>query len=128
MRRQRRRRTNMLGVLIFVAIVALAGVGLVATDNVANPFDFIGELALIQRVNERYSQLGQEAGDRNGHMPRPDLPQGDENDIFWPAFMAVVYDFWVLCAVTACYILIRQALGWVLYHLRSAKAPEPAVS
>ena len=128
MRRQRRRRTNIVGVLIFVAFVALAGLGLFATDNVANPFDFIGELSLIQRVNERYSQLGQEAGDRNGHMPRPDLPQGDENTIEWPALMAVVYDIWVLCAVTACYILIRQALGWVLYRLRSARAPEPAVS
>ena len=127
MRRQRRR-TNMVGVLIFVAILALAGVGLVATDNVSNPFDFIGELALIQRVNERYSQLGQVAGDRNGHIPRPDLPQGDENDIVWPAVMAVVYDIWVLCAVTACYILIQQALGWALYRLRSAKAPKPAVS
>jgi hypothetical protein len=126
--RRRRKRTNLLGVLIFVAIVALTGVGLVATDNVSNPFDFIGELSLIQRVNERYNQLGQEAGDRNGHMPRPDLPQGDENDIVWPAVMAVVYDTWVLCAVIACYMLIQQALGWVLYRLRSTKAPEPAVS
>ena len=127
MRRQRRR-TNLVGVVIFVAIVALTGLGLVATDNVANPFDFLSEFSLIQRVNERYSQLGQQAGDRNGHMPRPDQPQGDQNDIEWPAVMAVVFDIWVLCAVTACYILIQQALGWLLYRLRSTKAPKAAVS
>ena len=128
MRRQRRRRVNRLALMIFVAIVALAGVGLLATDNVANPFDFMGELALIQRVNERYSQMGQQAGDQNGHLPRPDRPQDDQNDIFWPAFMAVVFDLWVLCAVTACYILIQQALGFLIYRFRSSKAPKPAIS
>lgn len=118
----------MLGVLLFVAIVALAGVGLVATDNVANPFDFLSEFSLIQRVNERYSQMGQLAGDRNGHMPRPDPPQGDQNDIVWPAVMAVVFDIWVLCSVTACYILIQQALGFLLSRFRSTKVPKPVIS
>lgn len=128
MRRQRRRRTNLLGVLIFVAFVALTGLGLLATDNVANPFDFLSAFSLIQRVNERYSQMGQVAGDRNGHMPRPDLPQDDQNDIQWPALMAVVFDIWVLCAVTVCYILIQQALGFLLFRFRSSKAPKPAIS
>lgn len=128
MMRRQKRRTNMVGVLIFVAIVALAGLGLLATNNVANPFDFIGELSLIQRVNERYSQMGQAAADRNGHLPRPDLPQDDQNDIEWPALMAVVFDLWVLSAVTACYILIQQALGFLIYRLRSTKAPKAAVS
>ena len=128
MRRQRRRRTNLLGVLIFVAFVALTGLGLLATDNVSNPFDFLSAFSLIQRVNERYSQMGQVAGDRNGHMPRPDLPQGDQNDIEWPALMAVVFDLWVLCAATACYILIQQALGFLLFRFRSSKAPKPAIS
>lgn len=114
--------------MIFVAFVVLTGVGLAATDNVANPFDFLGTFYLIQRVNERYSQLGQQAGDRNGHMTRPDPPQSDQNDIVWPAFMAVVFDIWMLCAVTACYILIQQALGFLIYHFRSTKAPKPAVS
>jgi hypothetical protein len=61
-------------------------------------------------------------------MPRPDPPQGDQNDIVWPALMAVVFDIWVLCAVTACYILIQQALGFLIYRFRSSKAPKPAIS
>lgn len=128
MRRQRRRRTNLLGVLIFIAFVALTGLWMLATDNVANPFDFLSTFSLIQRVNERYSQMGQMAADRNGHMPRPDLPQDDQNDIEWPALMAVVFDLWVLCAVTACYILIQQALGFLILRFRSSKAPKPAIS
>ena len=127
MRRQRRR-TNLRGVLILVAFVALTGFGLFATDNVSNPFDFLSTFYLIQRVNERYSQMGQVAADRNGHMPRPDPPQSDQNDIEWPALMAVVFDLWVLCAATACYILIQQELGFLIFRFRSSKAPKPAIS
>lgn len=110
----------MIGALIFAVLVLLTGVGLAATGNVADPFDFLSTFSLIQRANERYVELSS-FSTRHVHAdsPRSDPPAEDQNDIDWPGLMALVFDIWVLCAVTTCYILIQQTAGLLISGVRA---------
>src|SRR5690348_774801 len=133
--KQKQRRTKIIGALIFVVLVAVAGFGLVATGNFHNPFDFLGgdrggpgapvsQVAnnntgrgsgapAFQATNNNVGRGQRFAPDRAGFRGGPggDPDGGNNNGIAWKQIGGVFFELWFLSAVVACYILVQQILG-----------------
>ena len=130
--KRKQKRTHMIGALIFVALVAVVGFGLVATGNLRNPLNFLGE---IQQQISSGAPTGHDAGGNRGPGQGQFTPGGNsgqgqfgpgrgpdqgnpgsgggpdtENNggIAWNQIGGVFSDLWVLSAIVACYILIQQ--------------------
>jgi hypothetical protein len=121
-RTQKQKRTHIIGALIFVALVAFVGVGLVATGNFHNPFTLFAG-------GEHRGGPGVVAGhavnfhaDRGAEFAPSDHaggPDGENNGgIAWNQIGAVFSDLWILCVIAAGYILIQQ----ILFRLDTRKA------
>ncbi len=119
-----RQKTALRGALIFALLVALVGIGLAATGHYSNPLSFVQAFQELQHANVQSStvphsvggQLHQHGAASHGHGTG-----GAADRIEWPYFGEVLFDSWVLCAVTACYIVVQQTLGWLIQRYRSQK-------
>ncbi len=126
--RRRPRRTHIIGALIFAALVALVGAGFVATGDYYDPALYIRDVSrVVPSSVELFTVLGQPPANQR-FFRRPDPPAQDENDIQWPLFIAPLFDLWVLCAITACYILLHEALGWLIFRVRYRGAVPSSVN
>jgi hypothetical protein len=112
-RKQQQKRTHILGSLIFIGLVALLGVGLIATSNVDNPLT-----SLVRGQHREGSSLpmthnaNPNSDERAGFVPyQADGSDGKNNTgIAWDQIDAVFFNVWILLAVVACYILVQQVL------------------
>jgi hypothetical protein len=116
--RRRPRKTHMPGALIFAALVVLVGAGFIATGDYYDPTLYMRDVSqVIPRSVQLFNVLVQPSANQQGFR-RPDPPATDENDIQWSLFVAPLFDLWVLAAITACYVLLQETLGWLIYRLR----------
>jgi hypothetical protein len=142
----KQRRTKIIGALIFVALVAIAGFGLVATGNFHNPLNFFGgdqhQGGPVSQTTNNNSGRGQGftpdhpgfgGGRGQGFTPdRPDFGGGPDaennNGIAWNQIGGVFFDLWVLSAIVASYILAQQMLGLVLDRFWARKDPPASLA
>jgi hypothetical protein len=134
---RKQKRTNILGVVIFAAVVAIIGFGFVATGNFRNPLNFFqgdeirhqggsGAPAFNNNAPDAgftHDRPGSGGGGSGGGFPsgRSGLQGGpgsgggpdaeDNSGIAWNQIGAVFFDLWVLSAIVACYILVQQTLA-----------------
>ncbi|HLZ63794.1 MAG TPA: hypothetical protein VKR06_43245 [Ktedonosporobacter sp.] len=129
------KRTTLYGALIFVTLVAIAGLGFSATGRFSNPFGFLQAFQELQHYNQQVATAPRQVGSHihNSGSGTP-ASHGSANHshgggragdrIAWPLLGAVLFDIWVLFAVTACYILVQQTLGFLIHRFRSRRPPE----
>ncbi|HEY7359103.1 MAG TPA: hypothetical protein VH590_21615 [Ktedonobacterales bacterium] len=116
--RPRQRRNHLAGALIFAALVVLVGAGFVATGDYYDPILYMRDVSqVIPRSVELFNVLGQPDANNQRSFRRPDPPAQDESDIQWPLIIAPLFDLWALCAMSACYILLQEALGWLIFRV-----------
>ena len=132
--KQKQKRTHIIGALIFVALVTIAGFGLVATGNFHNPLNIFGgdgdhpggPGAPISQTTSNNAARGQGfTHDRQGPGGGPDAPNsGNNNGIAWNQIGGVFFDLWVLSAIVAGYILVQQMLALIINRFWT-RAPRP---
>jgi hypothetical protein len=140
--KQKKKRTHIIGALIFVALIAFLGVGLAATGNFHNPLPFFGGGgehrggpggAPGQAANfhpDRGSggaPSDRAGGPGSGFAPSDHEggPDGENNGgIAWNQIGAVFSDLWILGAIAAGYILIQQVFGVIANHFWTPKDPQ----
>jgi len=121
--RRRQRRSHLVGALIFAALVVLVGVGFIVTDDYYDPALYMRDVwRVVPSSMELFTVLGQPTVTNQRFFQRPDPPAGDENDFQWSLIVAPLFDLWVLCAITACYMLLQEALGWLIARVRHREA------
>jgi len=130
---RRRKLNGIIGILILLAVVAVGGVALAATGNLDNPLS----------VFTTSSGGGEQFRDREGIAPpeqqdgtattvsesgaRPAGREGGNSDsIQWSQIGSVLYDVWVIVAVTAVVVIIGTPIGRTIKWLRQRGAPVPA--
>jgi hypothetical protein len=139
----KQRRTRIIGALIFAALVAIVGFGLVATGNFRSPFDFLqggqhqggSGAAAFQATNNsagRPALTFDHAGPQGGQGFAPDQagpggnPEGGNNSsIAWNQIGGVLSDLWILFAIVAGYILVQQILGLTINRFWARNNPQP---
>ena len=130
-----RKKTTIGGALIFAMLVAMAGFSFAVTGHFSDPFSFFQAFQALQSSNEQIAATpnparGQIHNDGSGTLAyhgqanHSHTGSGTGNRIAWPLFGAVLFDIWVLFAITACYILIQHMLGFLINRFRSQKSSE----
>lgn len=134
--KRKQKRTHIIGALIFVALVAIAGFGLVATGNFHNPLNFFGGdmghqggpgAPIDQAVNNNADRgpgaftfrtannsTGRGQGFTPDHPGAGGGPDDNNGGIAWNQIGSVSFDLWFLSAIVACYILVQQMLGLII--------------
>ncbi len=132
---QQPKKTALRGPLIFVALVALVGIGFAASGRFSNPFGFFQAFQAFQSSNMQVTTVSHAAG-RQIHNSRSGTPayharashshagSGTGESIAWPYFGAVLFDSWMLFAITACYMLIQLTVGILIHRFRPQKTQE----
>lgn len=129
------KKVRLRGALIFAMLVAIAGSGFAASGRFSNPFGFLQAFQELQHYNQQVATAPRQAGNHFHNNGSGTLASygsanhshggGSAGDrIAWPLFWAVLFDAWVLFAVTACYILVQQALGFLIHRFRYRRPPE----
>jgi hypothetical protein len=127
--RQRSKKKTLRGPLIFAAVVGLVGLGFAGAGHFSGLFGFVQTFQSLHFPDDRVA-TGPHAAE--GHLhggggtaapgARSDRGHGNgttDDRIAWPYLGAVLFDGWVLFAVTACYIFIQRVIG-VLGQARRA--------
>jgi len=127
---QQLKKTALRGPLIFVALVALVGIGFAASGRFSNPFGFFQAFRALQSSNVQVTTISHAAG-RQIHNSRSGTPAyhaqashshaggGAGDSIAWPYFGAVLFDSWLLFAITACSMLAQLMVGILIHRFRS---------
>ncbi len=142
--KRKQKRTHIIGALIFLALIAILGFGLIATGNFHNPIDFLmggqhqgGQRESTSQPTDNNGGVGpasDHAGpptSNNGDIgPTADHagpPGGDDsNGIAWNQIGGVFSDLWILSAIAACYILVQQILELIANHFWDRKYSHPS--
>jgi hypothetical protein len=106
-KKQQQKRTHILGALIFIGLVALLGVGLLATGNFrkSEPTLQVGQNGEITSVSMMHdTNTNAVPGSDPDHVS--DLDTG----VAWNQIGLVFLNLWILLAVVACYVLVQQVL------------------
>lgn len=138
--KQKKKRTHIIGALIFVALIAFLGVGLAATGNLHNPLPFFGGaeehrggpggVPMTRGTNGNadsgagFMPSDRAGGPGSGFTPSDHEggPDGENNGgIAWNQIGAVFSDLWILGAIAAGYILIQQVFGVIANHFSVAE-------
>ncbi len=106
-KKQQQKRTHILGALIFIGLVALLGVGLLATGNFrkSEPTLQVGQHGEITNVSTMH-----DANTNAGPAFDPEHVSDLDTGIAWDQFGLVFLNLWIVLAVVACYILVQQVL------------------
>lgn len=120
--RRRRTQRKWIGIGIFLVFVVLSGAALVASGDMQNPLRMFMQSTPSGEMPER------------GEMPegeRPERPEGGGErggggesatvsleNIQWNRLGEVLYDLWLMCALTAVVMFVAPIVGLLLKPLR----------
>jgi hypothetical protein len=125
-----RKRKSTIPIIVFIAIVAITGVGLVATGHFSNPFGFLTQgdrgpdnfdnrsagnnfdqnrPAADNSTAPQFAQRGDGGGFDEG---------GNTISINWSQAGNVVFDLWYIAATTAVVIIVQKVGGFLIQQIR----------
>ncbi len=129
----RRGKTNgIIGILILLIIVIGGGVALAATGNLENPLRILsvtGGGGEQFRGREGFAPQQQDGAATSGAGRGERLEGrggGDSDSIQWSQIGSVLYDVWVIVAVTAVVVIAGPPIGRTIKRLRRRSAPAAA--
>ncbi|MCC6616065.1 MAG: hypothetical protein IT320_21525 [Anaerolineae bacterium] len=131
---RRRKLNGIIGVLILIAVVAAGGIALAATGNLENPLRVLttssgGGEGFQDRDREGFTPPAQQDGTATTVAERGGGAEGrggSSDSIQWSQIGSVLYDVWVILAVTAVVVLVGTPIGRTIKWLRQRGAPVPA--
>ena len=127
---RKRKSTNVLPILLFIALVVFAGFGLAATGNLSNPFGFLTQ-SQGHRDGPPMNANNQVAANSNASSSAqfsargPDDGGGDSSSISidWSQITTVLFNLWYLCATTAVVIVLQKVGGYLIHQVKQRRQP-----
>jgi len=114
--KQRKQRTQFIGVIGFIIFVILTGLIFKATGKLDDP---IANMSDIVEMREMLAETQQDdAATQVDEGIGEDLVNAKTGyAITWSAGGEVLYDLWFICAVTAVFIVVSYLLKWIARQL-----------
>ncbi|MCL4251653.1 MAG: hypothetical protein KJ065_26110 [Anaerolineae bacterium] len=133
---RRRKTNNLIGIFILLVVVIAGGAALAATGNLENPLRIFSTVGGGEGGGFRGGEGFEPPAQPDGTTFTASEPgegfagrgggEGGADSIQWSQIGSVLYDVWVMLAVTALVVLIGTPLGRALKWLRQRGAPAPA--
>jgi hypothetical protein len=127
---RKRKSTNVLPIILFIALVVFAGIGLAATGHLSNPFGFLTQ---SQRhaggppmsANNQVAANSNASGNAQFSARGTDDGGGDSSSISidWSQITTVLFNLWYLCATTAVVIVVQKVGGYLVHQVKQRRQP-----
>lgn len=117
---------------VFIALIALSGYALSASGNLRNPLTAVLEFtSLVSGTSAAGGEQGAGSpptGATRGTPPSGEMQSGGEQSgIQWGQIGSVLYNLWVIAAVSAVMMLVGPVIGWNIKQFgRATKRLTPA--
>ncbi len=122
---RKRSTRRLIGMILFVLVVAVSGYALSASGNLSNPFTAVSQMAaLLSGSTTAPGEMGAGSGETRGAPPSGERPAGggemgsDQSAIQWSQIGAVLYNVWVIAAASAVMMLVGPVIGWGIKQFR----------
>ncbi|MCA9908273.1 MAG: hypothetical protein KC519_06450 [Anaerolineae bacterium] len=133
----RRKANGLIGILILLAVVVAGGVALAATGNLENPLRIFSTAsggegrgfrggAGVEPPAQAEGTTFAAGQQRGAGFEGRGGGEGGADAIQWSQIGSVLYDVWVILAVTTLVVIIGTPLGRAIKWLRQRRAPVPA--
>ena len=128
---RKRKSTNILPIILFIALVVFAGFELAATGHLSNPFGFLTQSQghaggpPMDRNNSSVAVVNSNAPSNAQFLSRGPDDGGDSSSISidWSQITTVLFNLWYLCATTAVVIVVQKIAGYLIHQVKQRRQP-----